>query len=177
MNYIKTMDELREVYGKDVNHYIKLSIPTVNVLLLLENLDKFKNYTKKQLINLTYYSGYLVINENEQYLSDLEYNMYMSSNKNKKNVLSGGLAIKYLINRIISEDNSQNIQDIIIENIYISTNNQLINYDHVINRNNRIDKLIELSAPDLIIKNEKRRIQELIDEIVINEDFKRKLLF
>ncbi len=41
-------------------------------------------------------------------------------------------------------------------------------YRRVINRNNRLKKLIELSAPDIIIRNEKRMLQEAVDALLDN---------
>ncbi len=41
-------------------------------------------------------------------------------------------------------------------------------YRRVINRNNRLKKLIELSAPDIIIRNEKRMLQESVDALFDN---------
>ena len=41
-------------------------------------------------------------------------------------------------------------------------------YRRVINRNNRLKRLIELSAPDIIIKNEKRMLQESVDALLDN---------
>ncbi|GHV11858.1 DNA-directed RNA polymerase subunit beta' [Clostridia bacterium] len=41
-------------------------------------------------------------------------------------------------------------------------------YRRVINRNNRLKKLIELKAPDIIIRNEKRMLQEAIDALIDN---------
>ena len=41
-------------------------------------------------------------------------------------------------------------------------------YRRVINRNNRLRKLIELSAPDIIIRNEKRMLQEAVDALFDN---------
>ncbi|MDR1111836.1 MAG: DNA-directed RNA polymerase subunit beta' [Deltaproteobacteria bacterium] len=41
-------------------------------------------------------------------------------------------------------------------------------YRRVINRNNRLKRLIELGAPDLIIKNEKRMLQEAVDVLFDN---------
>ena len=41
-------------------------------------------------------------------------------------------------------------------------------YRRVINRNNRLKRLIELSAPDIIIRNEKRMLQEAVDALVDN---------
>ena len=41
-------------------------------------------------------------------------------------------------------------------------------YRRVINRNNRLKRLIELRAPDIIIRNEKRMLQELVDALFDN---------
>ncbi|MHB1550924.1 MAG: DNA-directed RNA polymerase subunit beta' [Vulcanimicrobiaceae bacterium] len=41
-------------------------------------------------------------------------------------------------------------------------------YRRVINRNNRLRRLLELSAPDIIIKNEKRMLQEAVDALIDN---------
>ncbi|MBI4708449.1 MAG: DNA-directed RNA polymerase subunit beta' [Candidatus Omnitrophica bacterium] len=41
-------------------------------------------------------------------------------------------------------------------------------YRRVINRNNRLRKLIELSAPEIIIRNEKRMLQEAVDALMDN---------
>ncbi len=41
-------------------------------------------------------------------------------------------------------------------------------YRRVINRNNRLRKLMELSAPDIIIRNEKRMLQEAVDALIDN---------
>lgn len=39
-------------------------------------------------------------------------------------------------------------------------------YRRVINRNNRLRRLIELKAPDIIIRNEKRMLQEAVDSLI-----------
>ena len=41
-------------------------------------------------------------------------------------------------------------------------------YRRVINRNNRLKKLIELHAPDVIVRNEKRMLQEAVDALFDN---------
>lgn len=41
-------------------------------------------------------------------------------------------------------------------------------YRRVINRNNRLQKLLELDAPDIIIQNEKRMLQEAVDALIDN---------
>src|SRR5439155_25321317 len=41
-------------------------------------------------------------------------------------------------------------------------------YRRVINRNNRLKKLIELKAPDVIIRNEMRMLQEAVDALFDN---------
>jgi DNA-directed RNA polymerase subunit beta' len=42
-------------------------------------------------------------------------------------------------------------------------------YRRVINRNNRLRKLIELGAPEVILKNEKRMLQESVDMLITGE--------
>src|ERR1044071_4315699 len=39
-------------------------------------------------------------------------------------------------------------------------------YRRVINRNNRLKHLIELGAPDIILRNEKRMLQEAVDSLI-----------
>jgi DNA-directed RNA polymerase subunit beta' len=41
-------------------------------------------------------------------------------------------------------------------------------YRRVINRNNRLKRLLELGAPDIIVKNEKRMLQEAVDALIDN---------
>ena len=41
-------------------------------------------------------------------------------------------------------------------------------YRRVINRNNRLKRLIELQAPEIIVRNEKRMLQEAVDALVDN---------
>ena len=45
-------------------------------------------------------------------------------------------------------------------------------YRRVINRNNRLKRLIELRAPDIIVRNEKRMLQEAVDALFDNGDRK-----
>ena len=41
-------------------------------------------------------------------------------------------------------------------------------YRRVINRNNRLKRLIQLNAPDIIVRNEKRMLQEAVDSLIDN---------
>ena len=41
-------------------------------------------------------------------------------------------------------------------------------YRRIINRNNRLARLIELGAPDIIVRNEKRMLQEAVDALIDN---------
>ncbi len=49
-------------------------------------------------------------------------------------------------------------------------------YRRVINRNNRLRKLLELNAPDVIIRNEKRMLQEAVDALFDNGRHGRPVL-
>ena len=46
-------------------------------------------------------------------------------------------------------------------------------YRRVINRNNRLKKLIEINAPDVILRNEKRILQEAVDALLDNSAARR----
>ena len=48
-------------------------------------------------------------------------------------------------------------------------------YRRVINRNNRLKRLLELDAPDIIIRNEKRMLQEAVD--VLFDNGRREIIF
>jgi len=48
-------------------------------------------------------------------------------------------------------------------------------YRRVINRNNRLKKLIELNAPEVIIRNEKRMLQEAVDALIDNSARKTQI--
>ncbi len=41
-------------------------------------------------------------------------------------------------------------------------------YRRVINRNNRLKRLLDLNAPDIIVRNEKRMLQEAVDALFDN---------
>ena len=41
-------------------------------------------------------------------------------------------------------------------------------YRRIINRNNRLRRLLDLNAPDIIVRNEKRRLQEAVDALIDN---------
>jgi DNA-directed RNA polymerase subunit beta' len=49
-------------------------------------------------------------------------------------------------------------------------------YRRVINRNNRLKKLLELNAPDIIVRNEKRMLQEAVDALMDNGRHGRPVL-
>jgi len=48
-------------------------------------------------------------------------------------------------------------------------------YRRVINRNNRLKRLLELGAPDVIVRNEKRMLQEAVDSLIDNSQRGRAL--
>lgn len=49
-------------------------------------------------------------------------------------------------------------------------------YRRVINRNNRLKRLIELSAPEVICRNEKRMLQEAVDALIDNDARRTKVV-
>jgi len=49
-------------------------------------------------------------------------------------------------------------------------------YRRIINRNNRLKKLLDLNAPDVIIRNEKRMLQQAVDALLDNSRCKRPVV-
>ena len=49
-------------------------------------------------------------------------------------------------------------------------------YRRIINRNNRLKKLVDLNAPEVIIRNEKRMLQQSVDALFDNNRCKRPVL-
>ncbi len=49
-------------------------------------------------------------------------------------------------------------------------------YRRIINRNNRLKKLIDLNAPEVIIRNEKRMLQQAVDALLDNQRCRRPVL-
>ena len=49
-----------------------------------------------------------------------------------------------------------------------ATSNMNDLYRRIINRNNRLKRLLELGAPDIIVRNEKRMLQEAVDALIDN---------
>src|SRR5438093_11690532 len=49
-------------------------------------------------------------------------------------------------------------------------------YGRIINRNNRLKKLVDLNAPEVIIRNEKRMLQQSVDALFDNNRCKRPVL-
>ena len=47
-------------------------------------------------------------------------------------------------------------------------------YRRVINRNNRLKRLLELNAPEIIIKNEKALIQKAVDALIDEQAARRR---
>jgi len=47
-------------------------------------------------------------------------------------------------------------------------------YRRVIIRNNRLKRLIEIKAPDVIMRNEKRMLQEAVDSLIDQSNTKRR---
>ena len=49
-------------------------------------------------------------------------------------------------------------------------------YRRIINRNNRLKKLMDLNAPEVIIRNEKRMLQQAVDALFDNNRCRRPVL-
>lgn len=167
MNYIKSIEQLEKVYAKGNNYIIKLPVPAVNTKLLLEHLDKFSNYTSAEILSLAHHSGYLLIDNGDKFLSFSEYLYYVKDKNYDANdkKLSGVYAIEYLINKISDEKTREDLKNIIVNEICITPECEVIYYQRILSRSLRIQKLIELNCPQLIIKNGFLLLQEVVGEL------------
>jgi len=65
---------------------------------------------------------------------------------------------------------------VLLENGNFATSDLNDLYRRIINRNNRLKKLIDLNAPEVIIRNEKRMLQQAVDALFDNARCKRPVL-
>ncbi len=125
-------------------------------------------------------------------LANLDLNA-LSSELRRKMIEKGGKADKRLLKRIEIVENFRDsnnkpgwmIQDVIpvippelrpmvqLDGGRFATSDLNDLYRRVINRNNRLKRLLALNAPDIIIRNEKRMLQEAVDALFDNSKKKR----
>ena len=128
-------------------------------------------------------SGYDLVNLSEQLRTDLE----ETNSKQKKKDLINRLKI---VEAIRDSDNKPEwmVLDVIpvippdlrplvlLDSGNFATSDLNDLYRRIINRNNRLRKLVDLNAPEVIIRNEKRMLQQSVDALFDNNRCKRPVL-
>jgi len=122
----------------------------------------------QDLEKVIYYERYIVINPgNSKFNSNQVISEEYGSIKDKANLIGKGAeAIRKALIGIIPPNELEEMILVVlpINNFDASDLREL--YRKVVNLNHRVKRLIEESAPDIILRNEKRALQEAVDEIL-----------
>lgn len=178
----------------------------------------------KDLEKILYYASYIVTDIYEdgtglfekQLLTEMEYREAKEEHGNNFNAMMGAEAVKYLLEKIDLEKESEELRQELEEakgqkrrrisrrleivEAFLNSDNRpewmildvlpvippdlrpMVQLDggrfatsdlndlyrRVINRNNRLKKLLDIGAPDIIVRNEKRMLQEAVDALIDN---------
>lgn len=147
----KEYREAEEKYGKG-SFVAKMGAEAIKVLLKEVDLDKLSAKLKKELEKSSEQKRTKIIKR----LDTVE-SFRLSGNKPEWMVMSVVPVIPPEIRPMVQLDGGR---------FATSDLNDL--YRRVINRNNRLKRLLELGAPEIIVKNEKRMLQESVDALIDN---------
>ena len=145
--------EYREAYDKYGNRFeAAMGAEAIKRLLQDIDLEKEADELKKQLVDTTGQKRVRIIKKLEVVES-----FRVSGNKPEWMILDAIPVIPPDIRPMVQLDGGR---------FATSDLNDL--YRRVINRNNRLKRLLELGAPDIIVRNEKRMLQEAVDALIDN---------
>ena len=148
-----TEKEYREAYDKYGNTFtVGMGAEAVKILLQQIDLEKESKELKAQLKDSTGQKRVRIIKKLEVIES-----FRVSENKPEWMILDALPVIPPDIRPMVQLDGGR---------FATSDLNDL--YRRVINRNNRLKRLLELGAPDIIVRNEKRMLQEAVDALIDN---------
>lgn len=148
-----TEKEYREAYDKYGNTFtVGMGAEAVKILLQQIDLEKESKELKAQLKDSTGQKRVRIIKKLEVIES-----FRVSNNKPEWMILDALPVIPPDIRPMVQLDGGR---------FATSDLNDL--YRRVINRNNRLKRLLELGAPDIIVRNEKRMLQEAVDALIDN---------
>jgi len=176
--------------------HIELACPVSHVWFfkgLPSRIGHLLDMSLRDLERVLYFESYVVVDPGDTplkengLLSEERYREMRKEYKSKFQAEMGAEAIKELLRRIEIEElcKSNNrpewmILDVIpvippelrplvpLDGGRFATSDLNDLYRRVINRNNRLKKLMELKAPDVIVRNEKRMLQEAVDALFDN---------
>ena len=145
--------EYREAYDKYGNRFeAAMGAEAIKRLLQDIDLEKEADELKKQLVDTTGQKRVRIIKKLEVVES-----FRVSGNKPEWMILDAIPVIPHDIRPMVQLDGGR---------FATSDLNDL--YRRVINRNNRLKRLLDLGAPDIIVRNEKRMLQEAVDALIDN---------
>ena len=145
--------EYREAYDKYGNRFeAAMGAEAIKKLLQDIDLEKEAEELKRQLIDTTGQKRVRIIKKLEVIES-----FRVSGNKPEWMILDSIPVIPPDIRPMVQLDGGR---------FATSDLNDL--YRRVINRNNRLKRLLDLGAPDIIVRNEKRMLQEAVDALIDN---------
>ena len=145
--------EYREAYDKYGNRFeAAMGAEAIKRLLQDIDLEKEADELKKQLVDTTGQKRVRIIKKLEVVES-----FRVSGNKPEWMILEAIPVIPPDIRPMVQLDGGR---------FATSDLNDL--YRRVINRNNRLKRLLDLGAPDIIVRNEKRMLQEAVDALIDN---------
>ena len=148
-----TESEYREAYDKFGNTFtVGMGAEAVKILLQQIDLEKESKELKSQLKDSTGQKRIKIIKKLEVIES-----FRVSNNKPEWMILDNLPVIPPDIRPMVQLDGGR---------FATSDLNDL--YRRVINRNNRLKRLLDLGAPDIIVRNEKRMLQEAVDALIDN---------
>ncbi len=148
-----TEKDFREAYDRYGNAFkAAMGAEAIKQLLMDIDLEKDAEELKKQLVDTTGQKRIRIIKR----LEVLE-SFRLSNNKPEWMILDAIPVIPPEIRPMVQLDGGR---------FATSDLNDL--YRRVINRNNRLKRLLDLGAPDIIVRNEKRMLQEAVDALIDN---------
>ena len=146
----KEYQDARESYGNG----FRVGMGAESIMELLKNIDLEKDAEelKKELVDATGHKRARIIKRLEVVESFRE-----SGNRPEWMIMTAIPVIPPDLRPMVQLDGGR---------FATSDLNDL--YRRIINRNNRLKRLLELGAPDIIVRNEKRMLQEAVDALIDN---------
>lgn len=142
---------LKEKYGEDVN--ISIGAEAIKILLKELDLDKLAKDLRKEIIKV------VSLQKKKDLIKRLKVVEAFRKSGNKP---------EWMVMDVIPVIPPELRPLVQLEGGRFVTSDLNDLYRRIINRNNRLKKLININAPELIIKNEKRMIQEAVDALFDN---------
>lgn len=174
--------------GSDYMGHINLPCPVVNINFLYGKkpiLPRMLGMSRSDIEKVAYFARYIVVKSEDrnytagQLLSEKEY-LGAKKEKANANIMIGAQAIESLLSeKGYTAENCGAIHHILpvipLELRYVKGSSDIWrptslnwSYRRVMDRAGRIRRLEKLEAPEIIMRNEKRMLQEFVDSLILN---------